>query len=266
MEFQLNSAQEVAPGLGVVATFNSETGILSIPKLAMNGVSNSTKYVDVDLELIPGSEPMRFKVKGVYGLQVGVDDRGPMGPRGPKGDTGAAGAAGPMGPQGIIGPIGPMGPAGPQGPIGLAGATGATGPMGPQGVVGPMGPQGPAGAAGSQGPIGLTGPAGATGPQGPAGIVNKAARVDVVCNNNRFCTCPVNMNVLTYGVKCPATQYAGLGNCWMQMFFLSWASQGTIAGGGDNQVVADCGSVIRDCLNWVTFGGSAPETIWVQCY
>ncbi|TAN39403.1 MAG: hypothetical protein EPN25_11720, partial [Nitrospirae bacterium] len=48
MEFYLASAQEVAPGPGIVATYNAETGILSIPKLAMNGVSNSTKYVDVD--------------------------------------------------------------------------------------------------------------------------------------------------------------------------------------------------------------------------
>ncbi|TAN41309.1 MAG: collagen-like protein [Nitrospirae bacterium] len=173
----------------------------------MSGVSNDTKYVEVDLEFIPGSDPMRFRVKGVYGLQVGVDDRGPMGPRGPQGDPGAAG------PQGIQGVAGPTGP---QGPIGLTGATGPTGPAGTDGktvlngsgvpdnvtvgadgdfyidtagntlygpkngglwgagvsLVGPTGaagPIGPIGPTGATGPIGPIGPTGATGPIGPIG-------------------------------------------------------------------------------------------------
>ncbi|MHB8882445.1 MAG: hypothetical protein ACYC69_13160 [Thermodesulfovibrionales bacterium] len=177
-EFELASAQLVASGLGIVATFSWETGILSIQGLAMNGVSNNTKYVDADLELIPGSDPMRFKVKGVYGLQIGVDDRGPEGPRGPKGDTGATGATGPQGIQGVAGPQGPIGltgATGPQGSVGLTGLTGPTGPQGPIGLTGATGPQGsvgltgPTGPTGPQGPVGLTGATGATGPQGPTG-------------------------------------------------------------------------------------------------
>ncbi|MHB8880296.1 MAG: hypothetical protein ACYC69_02165 [Thermodesulfovibrionales bacterium] len=167
-EFILTSAQETAPGLGIVAAFNWETGILSIQRLAMNGVSNSTKYVDADLELIPGSDPMRFKVKGVYGLQIGVDDRGPIGPRGPQGLQGDAGPAGAQGPTGATGAIGAVGAAGPQGPTGPTGATGAAGPQGPAG---------PAGAAGPQGPTGLTGATGATGPQGIQGISGVSASI-----------------------------------------------------------------------------------------
>ncbi|TAN40032.1 MAG: collagen-like protein, partial [Nitrospirae bacterium] len=196
-----------------------------------------------------------FKVKGVYGLQVGVDDRGPMGPRGPKGDTGAAGAAG------------PMGPAGSQGPIGLAGATGATGPMGPQGVVGPMGPQGPAGAAGSQGPIGLTGPAGAAGPQGPAGVINDAAVVELECNWS-WCKCPSPMKVLNYGVKCPDPAYAGLGNCWSVHYFLFKAEVGTrfTSPPSNDMVFGSCQSIIKDCLGIISFGYEKPEYIRFQCY
>ncbi|TAN41308.1 MAG: collagen-like protein [Nitrospirae bacterium] len=209
MEFQLTSAQQAVPGPGIVATFAWETGILSIPKLAMNGVSNDTKYVDVDLELIPGSDPMRFKVKGVYGLQVGVDDRGPEGPRGPQGNPGATGDTGPMGPtgvtgatgptgpqgaigpQGLIGPIGPQGIQGVAGPTGLTGATGATGPMGPIGLPGPIGPTGATGATGA------TGSAGPQGPQGPpiatAFAVNTAYSPYIYWGGTDAtvdCTCP----------------------------------------------------------------------------
>ncbi|MHB8881597.1 MAG: tail fiber protein [Thermodesulfovibrionales bacterium] len=209
-EFLLTSAQEAAPGLGIAATFAWETGILSIPKLAMNGVSNDTKYVEVELELIPGTDPMRFRVKGVYGLQVGVDDRGPRGPQGLQGLTGATGPTGPQGPIGLTGPIGPIGATGPTGPTGATGPIGLNGlngssvlagtadPTGADGadgdfyirtdtnmlfgpktggvwnpgvsLVGAAGAAGATGPTGPQGATGNTGAAGATGPTGPQGL------------------------------------------------------------------------------------------------
>ncbi|TAN41419.1 MAG: collagen-like protein [Nitrospirae bacterium] len=204
LEFVLTSAQEVAPGPGIAAKFTGETGILSIPKLAMNGVSNDTKYVDVDLELIPGSDPMKFKVKGVYGLQVGVDDRGPMGPRGLKGDTGATG---PQGIQGVAGPMGLQGPIGLPGPTGATGATGATGPQGIQGAAGPQGPIGLTGATGPQGIQGVAGPTGATGATGAVGISQyEYFEVSVPCTN-ALCSgqanCSAGKSVLGGGVWRP---------------------------------------------------------------
>src|ERR1700690_4532320 len=129
-QFQLVDASQVTPGLGIAATFNMDTGILNIPKLAMNGVSNSTKYAEVEMQLIPGSDPMTFNVTSVLGLQLGVDDRGPMGPQGPKGDAGSTGPLGPTGPKGSTGATGATGP---QGSIGLTGATGAQGAAGANG-------------------------------------------------------------------------------------------------------------------------------------
>jgi hypothetical protein len=114
-EFKLKNALQLTPGPGIAATFAIETGILHIPKLTVYGVSNSTKYEEVELELIPGSNPMRFKVKGVNPLQLGADDRGPMGPQGPQGATG------------LSGPTGPPGTPGTNGTDGTNGATGATG-------------------------------------------------------------------------------------------------------------------------------------------
>ncbi|MHB8880868.1 MAG: hypothetical protein ACYC69_05060 [Thermodesulfovibrionales bacterium] len=233
LEFQLTSAQQAAPGPGIVATFAWETGILSIPKLAMNGVSNDTKYVDVDLELIPGSDPMRFRVKGVYGLQVGVDDRGPEGPRGPQGDPGATGATGATGPMGLMGLPGPMGPTGPQG---LTGSTGATGATGPQGAIGPTGPIGPQGIQGPIGPQGVAGATGATGPQGPVGIsqyeyietTTSCAGWSAMCTATATCTFGKTVlgggfYIPSYGVlgwylfsSYPFAQYVGLPpNQWI---------------------------------------------------
>lgn len=126
-EFNLQSVWQVTPGVNIAATFAWETGILHIPKLAMYAVSNSTKYAEVEMELIPASDPMRFRVKSVYGLQIGVDDRGPQGDTG---DTGPQGPTGATGLQGMAGPIGPQG------------LTGATGPQGPQGIQGIQGPAG----------------------------------------------------------------------------------------------------------------------------
>ncbi|MBI5639730.1 MAG: collagen-like protein [Nitrospirae bacterium] len=166
-EFELQSISPVATGPGVAATVDPTTGRISIPSLSITG-SNTMKYVEAKLELIPGSTPMKFRVEGVYGLQIGVDDTGLQGPKGDKGDTGATG---PRGPQGI------QGPTGPQGPIGLTGATGPTGPTG---------------ATGATGPIGLTGATGATGATG----VSAWERVSyssscagwTICGRSLFCT------------------------------------------------------------------------------
>ncbi len=148
-EFVLKSASQMAAGLVVAATFDITTGKVHIPYLTIYGVSNMTKYAKVELQLVPNSDPMRFRVVSVTDLQLASDDRGPQGPEGP---------VGPDGPPGEPGPQGPIGPPGPQG------ATGATGPAGP------AGPQGATGATGPAGPEGPQGATGATGPAGPAGI------------------------------------------------------------------------------------------------
>jgi hypothetical protein len=243
-EFELSSAQEVSPGPGIAATFSWETGILSIPKLAMFGVSNDTKYVDVDLELIPGSNPMRFKVKGVYGLQIGVDDRGPEGPRGPQGLQGAAGATGPTGATGVPGPIGLTGATGPQGLIGL---TGETGP---------------------QGPIGLTGPEGPTGPQGAAGLIDKASIESVHCPLTRFCYCPIGKVVLTYDYQCPLNKTDG---GWVATY-AKWESMVTITDFGPplgyvGGAIARC-STLEFTLGFLSAHGNdvVPNRIWLKCF
>jgi hypothetical protein len=148
-EFELENAQEITPGLVIAATFAMETGILQIPKLAMIGVSNSTKYVEVEMELVPGSDPMRLRVTRVLGLQLGAFDMGPQGPKGNIGATGATGPQGPAGAPGATGPLGPTGATGPQGPAGTPGATGATGPAGTNGLNGAPGAAGATGPAGS---------------------------------------------------------------------------------------------------------------------
>ena len=84
-EFVLQSLSQIIPGPGVVATYDMTTGILHIPNLAIYGVSNTTKYAEVEMQLVPNSNPMRFRVISVIGVQLGSDDRGPQGPRGYKG-------------------------------------------------------------------------------------------------------------------------------------------------------------------------------------
>lgn len=144
-EFVLINARQIAPGPEISATFAWDTGILHIPNLAMYGVSNDIKYVEVELDLMPDSDPMKFRVTGVYGKQLGSDDRGPQGPAGPTGATGPQGPQGDKGDKGDKGDTGATGATGTQGPTGPAGATGAQGPQGPAGPTGATGPQGPAG-------------------------------------------------------------------------------------------------------------------------
>jgi len=125
-KFVLKSVSQIAPGLGAVATYDPATGKLHIPYLVMTVVNNTAKYAEVELELVPNSDPIRFKVTGVLGLQIGSDDRGPQG------------VAGPIGTTGLQGPIGLTGPTGPTGATGAAstvpGPTGATGAQGPAGA------------------------------------------------------------------------------------------------------------------------------------
>lgn len=128
-EFQLISANRIGPGLEAVAVYDGTTGKVHIPYLVTYGNSNTPRYVEVELELVSQSTPMRFMVTGAIGLQIGVDNIGPkgdtglMGPQGPKGDTGATGVSGSGGPAGIAGAAGPQGPVGPAGPTGPAGAS-----------------------------------------------------------------------------------------------------------------------------------------------
>jgi hypothetical protein len=229
-EFELTSASKVAPGLGIAATFTMDTGILNIPKLAMYGVSNSTKYAEVEMELIPSSDPMRFRVKGVYGLQIGVDDRGPMGPQGP------------------------------------TGLTGATGPQGPAGANGTNGAQGPQGAAGANGTNGTNGADGDQGPQGPAGVINKAGIVTVNCSDT-VCYCPSGKELLNYSVECPADAYAGLFNCWSATYSLrnTWVysmSEGYTQG----SMQAFCMKEVWDCIGSRSFSEVNPKSITLHCF
>lgn len=92
--FVLQGVRTSNPGSGVDATFDAATGKLEIPYLVMYAKDGQTvKYVTAELELEPGTEPAVFRVTGIVGLQLGVDDN--MGPKGDKGDTGATGPQGP---------------------------------------------------------------------------------------------------------------------------------------------------------------------------
>lgn len=131
-EFVLRSANRISsvnPNLDTAALYDGATGNLRIPYLVTNWQGNTARYEDVELELVPQSNPMRFMVTGVIGLQVGLDNRGPKGdsgltgPQGPRGDTGATGPQGPVGPAGSTGAAGPQGKIGPAGPTGAAGTS-----------------------------------------------------------------------------------------------------------------------------------------------
>lgn len=87
-------------------------GKVHIPVLAANS-SGTTQYYDVELEIVPGTNPLKLKVSKASQAHLAT------GAQGPKGDTGATG---------------------PQGLTGAAGATGATGSTGATGATGPLNP------------------------------------------------------------------------------------------------------------------------------
>lgn len=90
-------------------------GKVHIPVLAANS-SGTTQYYDVELEIVPGTNPLKLKVSKASQAHLAT------GAQGPKGDTGATGATGAAGPQGLTGAAGATG---------ATGVTGATGPLNP---------------------------------------------------------------------------------------------------------------------------------------
>jgi hypothetical protein len=252
-EFLVKSVSRIDSGPEAVAGYDGATGRLSIPYLVSYGGSETPIYQEVELELIPQSNPSRFMVTRVIGLQIGN-----KWPQGPQGDTG------PAGPQGAVGPTGATGATGPQGAVGPTGPQGVAGPMG---ATGPQGPAGPVGATGATGLTGATGPAGPQGPQGPAGVIDRAGIATVDCVNSMDCYCPFGMELLNYGVTCPDTAYGGLFNCWSATFALNnttiWSLQDNWRGG---KVEATCLETVKDCLGSFIYGSVPPSSIRLHCF
>ncbi|MBI5639729.1 MAG: collagen-like protein [Nitrospirae bacterium] len=208
--------------------------------MSITGASNKMRYAEVDMDLVPGATPMRFRIAAVVGLNLTTDDTGTQGPMGPRG---------PQGLQGPIGLTGATGPTGPQGPIGLTGATGPTGPQGPIGLTG------------------ATGATGATGPQGPTGspgVINKASIVTVDCASAYRCDCPSGMQVLTYAVSCPIYA-AGFG--WADTYSLHKVQVDIDIGGSFWGVSAWClkSSYTLGLLSGADITGM-PSSISLRCF
>jgi hypothetical protein len=196
--FVLESINSVISGEPAVATFDGATGKLHIPKLVLYGVGITTKYAEVDMELVPGSDPMIFQVTRVIGLYLG-DDRGPQGPKGAKGDAGIQGLKGDTGDKGD------------KGDTGLQGLKGDPGVPGTPGTPGAPGLKGDKGDTGDKGDKGDTGDTGAPGPSGVSGyeIVTSGNTCGPLSTCKTSLSCPAGKTVISGGAAQP-TGYSAL--------------------------------------------------------